>query len=164
MESFRNVIMLVHLMVIGSGLLTKRSVCTTHYSNRAAVIGKTKKTMVLLKPKRYSNCVVAVWNLIRNGLLTRGVSAPPTIVMPSDGLVRGISTWETSPSSTGRRVMPGKKKEENETQSRKKKNWNFFVHVHLEITQTMVVVIQLSFTCSKLNQYLKLPVFAQKLW
>ena len=52
--------MLVHLMVIGSGLLTKRSVCTTHYSNRAAVIGKTKKTMVLLKPKRYSNCVVAV--------------------------------------------------------------------------------------------------------
>ena len=51
MESFRNVIMLVHLMVIGSGLLTKRSVCTAHYTNRAAIIGKTNKIMVFLNFK-----------------------------------------------------------------------------------------------------------------
>ena len=58
MESFRNVIMLVHLMVIGSGLLTKRSVCTAHYSDRATIIGKTKKTMVL--PKLYVKDVAVV--------------------------------------------------------------------------------------------------------
>ena len=43
--------------------------------------------------------------------LTSGVSAPPTMVTPSDWLVLGISTWETSPSSTGSRVMPARKEE-----------------------------------------------------
>ena len=44
--------------------------------------------------------------------LTSGESAPPTMVMPRFWLVRGISTWDTSPSRTGRRVMPGNRNRE----------------------------------------------------
>ena len=36
----------------------------------------------------------------------RGVSAPPTMVTPRLAEVRGISTWLTSPSRIGSRVMP----------------------------------------------------------
>ena len=35
-----------------------------------------------------------------------GVSAPPTMVTPRLAEVRGISTWDTSPSRMGSRVMP----------------------------------------------------------
>ena len=38
----------------------------------------------------------------------RGVSEPPTMVRPRLALVLGISTWETSPSRMGRRVIPVK--------------------------------------------------------
>ena len=41
-------------------------------------------------------------------LLTKGVSAPPTMVIPREELVLGISTCDTSPSRTGSRVMPVK--------------------------------------------------------
>ena len=43
-------------------------------------------------------------------LLTKGVSAPPTMVIPREELVLGISTCDTSPSRTGSRVMPVKYK------------------------------------------------------
>ena len=43
--------------------------------------------------------------------LTSGVSAPPTMVMPKAELVLGISTWDTSPSNTGSRVIPEMKRE-----------------------------------------------------
>ena len=36
----------------------------------------------------------------------RGVSLPPTMVRPRAELVRGISTWDTSPSRMGSRVIP----------------------------------------------------------
>ena len=47
--------------------------------------------------------------------LTSGVSAPPTMVMPKAELVLGISTWDTSPSNTGSRVIPEMKRKLDET-------------------------------------------------
>ena len=47
--------------------------------------------------------------------LTSGVSAPPTMVMPKAELVLGISTWDTSPSNTGSRVIPEMKRKIDET-------------------------------------------------
>ena len=68
--------------------------------------------------------LTGVWPLVvptdGNILLTSGVSAPPTMVTPSDWFVRGISTWDTSPSNTGSRVMPAKRKKKK---NRSKKNW-----------------------------------------
>jgi len=34
------------------------------------------------------------------------VSAPPTSVIPRNIFILGISTWDTSPSIIGNRVMP----------------------------------------------------------
>jgi hypothetical protein len=39
-------------------------------------------------------------------LLTRAVSAPPTMVIPKLVVTRGISMWLISPSSTGSLVIP----------------------------------------------------------
>ena len=48
---------------------------------------------------------------IKYHLLTKGVSAPPTIVIPKDELVRGISTCDTSPSNPGNLVIPARENE-----------------------------------------------------
>ncbi len=71
---------------------------------------------------RFSNCqfsaakssqnLVLLASNMQQCVLTRGVSAPPTMVMPRLGLVRGISTCDTSPSSTGKRVMPERKEQQ----------------------------------------------------
>ena len=46
------------------------------------------------------------WQLTWTTTQRRGVSAPPTMVTPRLAEVRGISTWDTSPSRMGSRVMP----------------------------------------------------------
>ncbi len=43
-----------------------------------------------------------------DNIITNGVSIPPTIVIPRNALLLGISTWETSPSRIGSRVIPEK--------------------------------------------------------
>ena len=58
--------------------------------------------------RSYSYAVVCLYLSV--SLLTKGVSAPPTMVIPREELVLGISTCDTSPSRTGSRVMPVKYK------------------------------------------------------
>lgn len=60
----------------------------------------------ILKPHKYNAKFVYVF-------LTKGVSAPPTMATPMLWVILGISTCETSPSRTGRRVMPEKTKQRN---------------------------------------------------